>query len=84
MLKCHKCGAQYPDDYDDMFGRTQETSGLGPDVVCVQLVEDKRAPKASDGSIPRQVCRGRIIAALATEVADVKKAAKLSPITAKG
>lgn len=62
MNRCARCGAEYPDDFDDLWGSVEETSGYGKDPVCIALVEDKRAPRAQDGSAAQAVCRGRLIA----------------------
>lgn len=60
---CVACGAVYPANTRDEWGRGhKDSSGLGPRPVCTQVVEDPYAPKAANGETPLRVCRGDLIA----------------------
>jgi len=71
-LECSECGAQYPGDLKSLWGKTAETNGYGPNVVCTALVPDAL------GS--RQVCRG----ALGAIPEDATDAARLISLTLNG
>lgn len=49
-LKCNRCGKVWPDELGEQWG-SGESSGYGPEPVCVNVVQDKRTGAGA-------VCRG--------------------------
>lgn len=54
-LRCNRCNAVWPDDFEESWGlsRNAASSGYGSEPVCTAIVED---PRTKAG----QVCRGRL------------------------
>lgn len=55
--ECVKCGARYPVEYVNDWGRHAASDGLGTRPVCGALVE-ARVPPTATGEKPRELCRG--------------------------
>lgn len=70
MLECSKCKAEWPDELQESWGATQETTGYGPQLVCVAIVPARNGDD--------QVCRGLLRAA--ADPQDKDRLMKLSPI----
>lgn len=51
--KCADCGATYDGDLRQNWGRTKETSGYGPQMVCINVT-----PTGPGGA--GEVCRGAL------------------------
>lgn len=58
--ECVKCGARYPLDHVNEWGRTAGSDGMGARPCCTALVESRVAPTPS-GEKPREVCRGELM-----------------------
>lgn len=60
--ECASCGTIHSADAVKKWGRTRESSGYGPHPRCTELVDAEFAPRASDGSVPKQLCGGPLVA----------------------
>lgn len=74
-LECANCGTQYPGDLAKKWGKTQETNGYGPQMVCIALVPNGQPPVG--GQEPREVCRG-LLGAITDESASDARILKLT------
>lgn len=86
-LECADCGALYPGDFKQHWGKTQETTGYGPVVKCVALVPSEAAKAAADREQrkvnpavdPHEVCGGTL-GAVADDPSDAARLVQLSAI----
>jgi hypothetical protein len=78
--KCVRCGATYPDNLQDWWGRTHETVGMGTEPVCTALVVQKNLPPVPGSNppeYPKAVCRGGLFFTTEAKATDT---AALTPL----
>lgn len=62
VLECANCGTQWPATLKKSWGKTKETNGYGPTMMCVALVVAEGAPLAPNDEVPHEVCGGTLAA----------------------
>lgn len=66
LLRCIRCGAQYPMELEASWGRNNASDGHGRDPHCTALVDAPHAARAMDPEtrvhsvVAQEVCGGRL------------------------
>ena len=76
--QCRRCGAVWPDEFVEMWGRHEESQSYGRDPICVALVPALNAPpvdprhsRSNERETPMEVCRGELRDSKATATREV-------------
>jgi len=60
-LICSQCGAEFPRNWRQAWGKHPDTHGLGPAMVCCELVPN--GFKTPEGELARGICGGILVPA---------------------
>lgn len=50
IFECEDCGTLYPEEFVTQWGRHEQSNGMGPHPVCVELIDNPSAPKPKNSN----------------------------------